>query len=92
MDQKSVNNHEVRNRDGIVIWTADQPGTQAKYVAIFNLNDGRSETVNVPWSEIGLSGKLKVRDLWAKKNLGKFDETFTAKIEPHGCVLVKIGG
>jgi len=92
VDQKSVNNHEVRNRDGIVIWTADQPGTQAKYVAIFNLNDVRSENVSLPWKEIGLSGKLKVRDLWAKKNLGKFDKIFTAKIEPHGCVLVKIGG
>jgi len=90
VDQQSMNNHEVRNRDGIVIWTAEQPGTQAKYVAIFNLNDVRSENVSLPWKEIGLSGKLKVRDLWAKKNLGNFDGTFTAKIEPHGCVLVKI--
>ncbi len=92
VDQKSVNNHEVRNRDGIVIWTADQPGTRAKYVAIFNLNDRRSENVTVQWNEIGLAGKLRVRDLWTKKNLGKFDGNFAANIEPHGCSLVKIGG
>jgi len=90
VDQQSVNNHEVRNRDGIIIWIADKPRTKAKYVAIFNLNDGRSENVNVPWSEIGLTGQLKVRDLWAKKNLGRFDGEFAAKVEPHGCVLVKV--
>jgi len=92
VDQKSVNNHEIRNRDGIVIWTVDQPGTQAKYVAIFNLNESRLESVSVPWNEIGLAGNLRVRDLWARKNLGKIAGTFTTKVEPHGCVLVKIGG
>jgi hypothetical protein len=90
VNQQSANNHEVRNRNGIVIWMADQPGTQAKYVAIFNLNDGRSETVNVSWREIGLAGRLIVRDLWAKKNLGRFDGEFAAKVEPHGCVLMKV--
>lgn len=91
VDQQSENNHEVRNQDGIVIWTADQPGTTSKYVAVFNTNDGKAEPISLSWSEIGVAGELKVRDLWAKKELGKFKVEYKANVKPHGCMLIKIG-
>ncbi|WP_220039935.1 X2-like carbohydrate binding domain-containing protein [Nonomuraea aridisoli] len=59
-------------------------------VALFNL--GRTESdVTVRWSDIGLDGTASVRDLWAGKNLGRFDTRFVAEDVPiHGVRLLKV--
>jgi len=90
VNQSSQNNHELRNKDGIVVWTADDPATNAKYVAIFNINDGEPQKIVVRWTELGLDGELTVRDLWAKKDLGKFATEFSADVEAHGCILISL--
>lgn len=92
INQHSKNNRELKNEDGLVIWVADQPGTGAKYVALFNTNDGPPKPVAVSWAGLGLTGSLPVRDLWGKNNLGKMEGTFSATIEAHGCRLIKVGG
>lgn len=51
VNQKSENNHQIQNLDGIVVWTADQPGTKAKYVVLFNTNDIKKEEVSITWNE-----------------------------------------
>ncbi|MCB8999540.1 MAG: glycoside hydrolase family 27 protein [Bacteroidales bacterium] len=91
VNQHSENNHELRNENGNVIWIADKPGTKAKYIAFFNLNDGPPKEISVKWEEIGLTAEENVRDLWTRKDLGKFNSEFTAKVQAHGCVFVKIG-
>ena len=52
-------------------------GTTA--VLLFN-KDSVPANVSISWAEIGLSGKQKVRDLWARKNLGAYKDGFTALI------------
>jgi len=91
LNQKSSNNHEIRNSNGIVIWIADLPGTQAKYVAIFNTNDEKPETISFTGKEIGVDGEQNLRDLWAKKDLEKFTGELSVQVEPHACRLFKIG-
>jgi alpha-galactosidase len=90
VNQNSENNHEIRNNNGIIIWTADVPGSKAKYIALFNTNDGKPEKISISWKEIGLDGELTVRDLWAKEDIGKFTAEFSASIEAHGCRLIKV--
>lgn len=64
-------------------------GTTA--VLMFN-KDTIPADITVKWEQIGLTGKQKVRDLWAQKNLGKFKDSFTAKQLPeHGQYMLKIG-
>jgi alpha-galactosidase len=61
----------------------------AKAVGLFNL--GETETqVQVDWSDLGLKGKLQVRDLWQQKDLGKFKNAFSAAVPRHGVVLIKV--
>ena len=62
----------------------------SKAVGLFNLGEAES-TVTVPWSELKLSGKRTVRDLWRQKDLGKFDSEFRLPVAPHGAELIKIG-
>ena len=46
--------------------------------------------VGVKWSELGIKGKQKVRDLWRQKDLGTFDDEFSSVVPRHGAVFVKI--
>jgi alpha-galactosidase len=61
----------------------------SKAVGLFNL--GETETqITVGWSDLGLKGKLHVRDLWRQKDLGKFKNAFGATVPRHGVVLIRV--
>ena len=61
----------------------------SKAVGLFNR--GRIESpVTVKWSDLGISGKQIVRDLWRQKDLGTFENEFTAKVARHGVVLIRV--
>lgn len=61
--------------------------------AVLLLNKGaRAADITVDWKSIGLSGRQPVRDLWARKDLGSFKDSFTASDLPqHGTMLIKVG-
>jgi alpha-galactosidase len=61
--------------------------------AVLLLNKGQ-ETANitVTWDKIGLSGEQMVRDLWERKDLGYFTDSYTAKnLSQHGVMFIKVG-
>ena len=71
------------------VWKRElEDGTIA--VGLFNRGEGEVK-VTALWNDLGISGKQVVRDLWRQKDLGKFNNEFTAKVQRHGVVLVKIG-
>jgi alpha-galactosidase len=71
------------------VWAKDmEDGSKA--VGLFN-RSYKAGTVTVKWSDLGLTGKHKVRDLWRQKDLGKFKSEFKAEVPRHGVVLIKIG-
>jgi alpha-galactosidase len=59
-------------------------------VALFNL--GRTDKdITVAFPDLGLTGAATVRDLWARKDLGRFAGSFTAATVPiHGVRLLKV--
>ena len=60
--------------------------------AVFLLNKGDSKAnVTVAWNQIGLKGNQPVRDLWERKDLGKFRDRYTVELEKHESRLLKIG-
>jgi alpha-galactosidase len=58
-------------------------------VGLFNRGDATAK-MSVNWSDLGLHGKLQVRDLWAHKDLGKVADQFSAEVPAHGVMLVLI--
>ncbi|MGB9626911.1 MAG: hypothetical protein ACPMAQ_18820 [Phycisphaerae bacterium] len=42
------------------------------------------------WSDLGLTGRRIVRDLWCQEDLGTFEDRFEASVPRHGVVLVRI--
>jgi len=90
VNQKSINNHELRATDNEIIWVADDPETGAKYVAMFNVGDDVPRQIMIKWDELDIFGEQNVRDLWQKKNIDKFNDYFKASVNPHGCGLYKV--
>lgn len=70
-------------------WYAHNPDGSVT-VAVFNL--GRTDAdIRVPLADIGLQGSAKVRDLWARKNLGEVDGELVAENVPiHGTRLFTV--
>lgn len=65
-----------------------EDGTLA--VGLFNRGIERA-LVTAKWSDLGLSGRQPVRDLWQRKNLDDVDSAFCATVPSHGVVLIKVG-
>jgi len=49
-----------------------------------------SVKITLKFKQIGLNGKCKVRDLWAKKVLGEFSNEISLYVRKHGAKLLKI--
>jgi hypothetical protein len=47
--------------------------------------------MSVNFSQLGMHGEAAVRDLWEKKDLGAFQDSYSAYVPAHGVVLVRIG-
>ncbi len=90
VDQKSTNNRELFGRSNAIAWAADIPGTDERYLAVFNLGDSGPAAVDVAWTDLGLKEKCTVRDLWERKNLGTVENHFAPKVEAHGARLYRI--
>lgn len=92
VNRNSINNRQIKFKNAIIIWAADIPGSETKYLAFFNQWESFTPVnIKVQWSQLGLTGtEYKVRDLWAKKDLGTFKGEFSSPVPTHGAGLYKI--
>jgi alpha-galactosidase len=58
-------------------------------VGLFNRSKAQ-DRMTVKFSHISVSGRAAVRDLWLHKDLGTFEESFSAYVPAHGVVLVRL--
>ncbi|HTJ00890.1 MAG TPA: NPCBM/NEW2 domain-containing protein [Dongiaceae bacterium] len=61
----------------------------SKAVGLFNRGYSDAQ-VTAKWSDLGLTGKQKVRDLWRQQDIGEFSDAFTASVPRHGVVLIRV--
>jgi alpha-galactosidase len=91
VNKNSLNNRQLFREGNIVAWTADIPGTQDIYLALFNLGEDRADAVQVNLEEMGFKGAVKMRDLWEQTDLGEVKSVLSQNIESHGSKLFKLG-
>ncbi len=89
VNQNSANNKQLKAENGLIVWTADVPETEDKYVAFFNINDSVASEISVTLSELGISGNYSVKDLWSKEDKGLVADKFSVSVEPHASILVR---
>lgn len=61
----------------------------SKAVGMFNRGESAA-TLTAKWSDLGISGRQVVRDLWRQKDLGPFEGRFSATVGRHGVILVRV--
>jgi alpha-galactosidase len=58
-------------------------------VALFNQGT-EPAVVTARWTDLNVSGKQRVRDLWRQKELGSYEQMYSEQVPPHGVVMVKL--
>jgi alpha-galactosidase len=80
--------YRVAKKGDLEIWKRElEDGSIA--VGLFNRGE-EPAMVTATWSDLGLSGKLKVRDLWRQKEVGKYTIQYAEQVGRHGVVMVRI--
>ncbi|MDZ7372060.1 MAG: glycoside hydrolase family 27 protein [candidate division KSB1 bacterium] len=90
VNQASRNNRQIYRRDPLIAWAAEAENSDARYVALFNIDDHEPRAISIGWDALGLSGECTVRDLWTQKDLGSFHSLFSVELPPHGSGLYRI--
>ena len=71
------------------IWAKKLAGNRMA-VLLLNRNGTESKPVTFSGRDVGLTGKLFAKDVFAKKDLGTLKATFTRKLPPHECALLLV--
>jgi len=89
-DSLGVQGHRVKKNGDLEVWAGPLKGGSVA-VVLFN-RSGSSSQITAAWADIGLKNGVlaQVRDLWAHKDLGNFSNNFSATVQSHGVVVVKI--
>jgi alpha-galactosidase len=78
----------VSQAGNLEVWAkAMEDGSMA--VGLFNRGEFENK-VTVKWSDLGISGKQIVRDLWRQKDVGEFDAQYAETIGRHGAALIRL--
>ena len=78
----------VAKNGDLEVWAKDmEDGSKA--VGLFNRSEDEAP-VTAKWSDLGVTGKQLVRDLWRQQDVGAFENEFHASVPRHGVVLIKL--
>jgi len=90
VDQRGAHGGAFAEGGDSVVWTADGPGADEKYVAVFNVGEAGPIDVRVAWAALKLPERCVVRDLWTRKDIGAIPGGYTFRAGPHGSGIYKI--
>jgi alpha-galactosidase len=91
VNQHSTNGKQLFRANDLIVWTADDPETGDKYLALFNTSDkSDAALISVKYVQLGLFGTHTITDLWKNENLGEFTGEFSRPINHHGAGLYRV--
>jgi alpha-galactosidase len=77
----------IRSNGDLEVWTKALSGNRMA-VALLNKRQDAA-AIQFSLEEIGMKGKMKMRDLWEHKNIGKCKGTFVSPAIPaHGVMVL----
>jgi hypothetical protein len=89
-DRRGVQGYKVFDEGGCEVY--NKPLSDGTTAVLLLNKGGKKADITVFWDKIGLSGNQPVRDLWACKDLGEFNDSFTAHdLGQHEHKMIKVG-
>ena len=81
----------ISQKDSVQVWAKNLYDRQSKESAVALFNQGSNPaTISVKWKELNIVGSAKVRDLWARTDVGVMDSVYTVTLPGHGISLIKV--
>ena len=95
MNQRSTENRPHDVQWGLRIWSARAEGSEDRYVALFHpgdkLNpDRKPREVSITLEQLGLTGNVRIRDLWNRRDIGRATQRVSATLPVHGAALYRV--
>lgn len=90
MHRESTDVRQVYQTKGKLAITSRNPKTGDIYLALFNIQDSKSDTVGVSFADVGIRNNSSIEDMWSGEKLGVFTDSFSRTLSPHSCGLYKI--
>jgi len=90
VDQHGAHGGAFAEGGDSVVWTADAPRADEKYVAVFNVGDKGAIDIRVDWAALKLPARCVTRDLWERKDIGAEAGGHTFHVGPHESGLYKV--
>ena len=89
-DSMGIQGHRVRKEGDLEVWSK-QLADGGRAVILLNRGAAPAK-VSTSWNDIGFPEDLKadVRDLWAKRDLGKVSGSYFAEVPSHGVVMLRV--
>jgi len=90
VDQDSLGKpgKRISKNEELEVWARDMEDS-AKVVGLFNRGEYPAK-ITVQWSELGITGRYMVRDIWKQTNLGREKSSYSAVVPRHGVVLLRL--
>lgn len=92
MHREGTNVRQLFQENNQVAITSENPYSGEKYLALFNIDNDNAQDVSVALSDLGISKKVTVTDMWSGEKVCKLagNGALTASIAPHACVLYSL--
>lgn len=87
-DRLGKQGYRVTQEGAFEVWMKPM-GDGSKVVGLFN-RQRTTEQMTANFAQIGIRGEAAVRDLWLKRDVGTFKDSYSAYVPPHGVVLIRI--
>ncbi len=94
VNQSSEDNREIFRSDGLAAWQARATRSADTYLALFNLRDATPAVADAPitirLTDLGLSGRVRIRDLWQLTAQDTVRDVITPQVAAHGARLFRL--
>lgn len=90
VDQHASSSRQLFSNGSQVVWVAQSPDFQGRYLAVFNIGDAGEEKIAIRWSDLGLPARCRIHDLWTGSDMGVDEGGRTFSVKPHASGFYKV--
>jgi alpha-galactosidase len=87
-DPAGIQGRRIAEEGPLEIWMKPL-ADGSKAVGLFNRGEDAS-SITVYFKDVGVGETAEVRDLWARRDLGTFEDKFTAEVARRGVVMIRM--
>jgi alpha-galactosidase len=89
-DALGIQGHRVKKVGDLEVWSK-QLADGSRAVALLNRSD-KPATITASWTDLGYPATISaaVRDLWAKRDLGRQTSSIASEVPSHGVVMFRV--